>query len=282
MTSPQNRIVSVLIPAHNEAAYIAECLAALYASSAVPPDHQVEVLVLANGCTDQTAEIARSRVPPRGWSVLVLERAEGGKLAALTEGDAKARGQVRVYLDADVQVETGMLAQIATALASDAPRYASGSPCVKRAKSPITRAYAAVWTQLPFVTTGAPGFGLFAMTSAGRARWESWPDIISDDTFARLNFTPDERIRLPGRYHWPMVEGFRNLVRVRRRQDHGVAEIAQRFPELLPNDDPRPLSKAQLLGVILRHPIGFVVYAAVSLAVRTRLFATKDAWARGR
>ncbi len=32
---------------------------------------------------------------------------------------------------------------------------------------------------------------------------------------------------MPARYDWPMIEGFAPLVRVRRRQDAGVAEVAR-------------------------------------------------------
>ncbi len=275
-------LLSVLIPAHNESAYICGCLGALYASAPLPDGAAVEVLVLANGCSDDTADRARALAPPPGWSLRVLERSEGGKLAALTEGDEKARGDILVYLDADVRVEPDLLPQIATALGSRTPAYACGSPCISRAADPVTRAYARFWSALPFVTKGAPGFGLFAMTRAGRSRWGEWPAIISDDTFARLQFAPEERLRLPGRYHWPMVEGFRNLVRVRRRQNIGVAEIARLFPGLPANDDKRVLPPGDLARLAIRDPLGFLAYAAVSLAVRTPLYASSEHWVRGR
>ncbi|MEX5565156.1 glycosyltransferase [Pseudophaeobacter sp. 1A16562] len=273
-------MISVLIPAHNEAAYIRPCLEALFASDPLPGP--AEVLVLANGCTDDTAEIARSVTLPQGWSRKVIDLPQGGKLAALNAGDARAKGAVLVYLDADVTVTPPLLAQLAGALTPERPLYASGSPRVARARSCLTRAYGQFWSRLPFVTDGAPGFGLFAMTRTGRERWQDWPDIISDDTFARLSFAPAERIRVPARYDWPMVEGFANLVRVRRRQNVGVEEIAKRFPHLLENDDKRSLGASGLMRLFLRDPLGFAAYALVSLTVKTPLFRTKTRWARGR
>ncbi|ANP38690.1 Glycosyltransferase involved in cell wall biogenesis [Phaeobacter gallaeciensis] len=273
-------MISVLIPAHNEAAYIRPCLEALFASDPLPGP--VEVLVLANGCTDDTAEIARSVTLPQGWSRKVIDLPQGGKLAALNAGDARARGAVLVYLDADVTVTPPLLAQLAGVLTPEQPLYASGSPRVDPARSALTRAYGQFWSRLPFVTDGAPGFGLFAMTRTGRERWQAWPDIISDDTFARLSFAPAERFRVPARYDWPMVEGFANLVRVRRRQNVGVEEIAERFPHLLENDDKRSLGASGLMRLFLRAPLGFAAYALVSLTVKTPLFRTKTRWARGR
>ena len=85
---------------------------------------------------------------------------------------------------------------------------------------------------------------------------------------------------MPARYDWPLVEGFGALVRVRRRQDAGVAEIAQRYPALLAHDDTRPSGPGWVLRAALRAPLGFLAYVAVALAVRARRGGTD--WARGR
>lgn len=276
---------SIILPAHDEADYIGACLAALLACDPLPAGWQAEVIVVANGCRDATAEVARGhcdRAAARGWALRVIEVTEGGKLNALNLGDATARGGIRIYLDADVTVRPALIAQLVQVLDQPAPRYASGTPKVARAQSRFTRAYARVWTRLPFVTQGIPGFGIFAMNAGGRARWGNWPDIISDDTFARLQFAPAERIGVPAGYEWPMVEGFANLVRVRRRQNAGVGEIAARFPQLLANDDKPRLSFGVLASLALRDPVGFGAYGAVALAVKTPLWRGPGRWARGR
>lgn len=276
-------LISVILPAHNEAAYIGACLDALLASDA--GTYSTEVIVVANACTDATVTIAESyanKAQNRGWKFQVIDTPLPGKLAALNQGDAAARGVIRVYLDADVQVTPPLLSQLAEALNTQAPRYASGTPHVAPARTPVTRAYARFWARLPFVTQGVPGFGLFAVNLAGRARWQDFPDIISDDTFVRLSFNPDERQRLPAGYSWPMVEGFRNLVRVRRRQDAGVTQIADRYPALLANDDTPAPGLPLILRQALRDPFGFAAYAAVKLAVRTPFARSAHFWARGR
>ncbi|UWQ73916.1 glycosyltransferase [Leisingera sp. M658] len=276
------RGVSVLIPAHDEAEYIAGCLQAVFASDPLPAGMAAEVLVLANGCRDETAALARIQQPPAGWDLRVLELPEGGKLGALNAGDAAACGGILIYLDADVAVSPALIPQLAAALSQDVPLYASGCPQVALARSAVTRAYARLWTRLPFVTGGVPGFGVFAMTRAGRQRWGDWPDIIADDIFARLNFAPSERVKVPAVYSWPMVEGFRNLVRVRRRQNAGVAEVASKYPGLLQNEDKIPPSAGAVLKLLLSDPAGFVLYAMVGLATKTPLFASASRWTRGR
>ncbi|MCB4457440.1 glycosyltransferase family 2 protein [Leisingera sp. McT4-56] len=274
--------VSVLIPAHNEADYIEGCLQAVFASDPLSAGMTAEVLVLANGCTDATAELARAALPPAGWDLQVLELPEGGKLGALNAGDTAARGDILIYLDADVRVSPELIPQLAAALSLDAPLYASGRPQVAPALSAVTRAYARLWVRLPFFSSGVPGFGIFAMTRAGRQRWGEWPDIIADDIFARLNFAPQERVQVAAPYSWPMVEGFRNLVKVRRRQNAGVAEVAARYPELLRNEDTPRARGGTALRLLLRDPAALLTYGAVALAVKTPLFASRTRWTRGR
>lgn len=274
--------VSILIPAHNEADYLPACLDALLCSD--PCEAAVEVIVIANGCTDATAEIARgygTGFEAMGWAHKVLDLQEGGKLGAWNAGEAAAQGAVLIYLDADVLVSPPLIAQLARALADEEPRYASGVPNVTVASDALTRAYTRFWRTTPFMTHGVPGFGVFAMNRAGRARWGAWPDIISDDTFARLNFAPAERVAVPATYDWPMIIGFKRLVQVRRRQDIGVAEIEDRYPALIGNDDPKDRT-VPLWRRALRDPTAFLAFAAVRLAIRLPILKSSNRWVRGR
>lgn len=279
--SDTNGSLSVIIAARNEEHYIADCLAALIAQDEA--DMQVQVIIAANACSDQTVAVAKScaaKFKARGWALTVLDLPSGGKLGAINTAEGEAQGAGLVYLDADVRCAPTLLAQLAQALSVPEPRYATGTIAVMPAKTWVTRRYSSFWTRLPFVQGGAVGAGLFAVNRAGRARWKAFPDIISDDTFARLNFAPDERIEVPAIYHWPMVEGFRNLVRVRRRQDVGVAEVYELYPELSANESKEPLGWRGVLRLFVADPIGFLVYLSISLTVRFSQKSTE--WTRGR
>lgn len=273
---------SILIPAHNEVGYIEPCLEALLLSEATCA--AAEVIVMANGCSDATADVARGyamRFAAKGWPLTVLDLVQGGKMGALNAGDTSARYGNRIYVDADVVVSPTLVAQLAQVLDVAAPRYASGGPVVRAQGSGFTRAYARFWSGMPFCTGGVPGFGVFAVNAAGRGRWGAFPDIISDDTFVRLSFSPAERFRVAALYDWPMIEGVGPLVRVRRRQDIGVAEVRAQFPHLWNNHDPVPQNAPPLWRRALRDPLGFAAFAAVALAVRLPHRA-QARWARGR
>jgi glycosyltransferase involved in cell wall biosynthesis len=281
-TTPICPGLTIIVPANNEEAYLASCLHALMGSD--PAGCEVQLLVVANACTDKTVEVARSfeaAAARIGWTLQVIDLAQPGKLNALNVGDDLAKGGLRMYLDADVLVSPALVRLVVAELvATSAPRYASGSPQISEAQSAVTRAYAKFWQMLPFARSEAPGFGLFAVNDAGRSRWGRFPDIISDDTYVRLLFAPHERKGVPATYQWPMVEGFGRLVKVRRRQDQGVKEIAQKWPALLRNEGKPRLRTNELLALAIREPWGFLVYVAVTLAVRTRRASAH--WTRGR
>ncbi len=272
--------LSIIIPACNEAAYIGACLSAVVAASGPAA---AQVIVAANGCTDDTVAQALAfadAFAAKGWRLNVLDLPALGKHGALDAGDDAAAHDNRVYLDADVLVSPDVLSEVARALDTLQARYVSGTPIVT-AGSRVTQAYARFWVQLPFVAQGVPGFGLYAVNAVGRARWGRFPAIISDDTFVRVQFTPDERVKVPATYRWPMVEGFRQLVRVRRRQDQGVAEMNDLHPDMMANEGKAATGKTWLLRQLLRDPIAFGTYAAVTLAVRAG-WGGQSGWVRGR
>ena len=273
--------MEILIPASNEAALIGGCLSALAASA--PPPGPVGVTVIANGCHDPTAARARrfsQALAEKGWHLRVIELAQGSKIAALNAGEAGLPpGAIRVYLDADVTVSPRLIAGLHAALDRPGALYASGRPRIT-GRGRIARAYARLWARLPFMRHGVPGCGVFAVNARGRRRWGRFPDLISDDGFVRLQFCPEERCDVPATYDWPVAEGWRALVRVRRRQDAGMRELAARHPEIMSREDKPPLGASGAARLALRDPLGFAVYGAVALGVRLR--PAGRGWSRGR
>lgn len=272
--------ISIIIAANNESGYIGTCLRALLAQDYQGP---VQVVISANGCTDDTVARAAALADDfaaRNWRLDIVDWPQGGKTAAMNRGDEAAVHATRMYMDADVLVDPNMLSAIDDALSVDAPRFAGGHFIVAPASSAITRAYGRFWSKLPFMTKNVTGGGLFAVNPAGRARWDRFPEIIADDTYARLQFDEGERVRVASSYRTGLAEGFSRLVRVRRRQDRGVQEIAELYPELLERQGHVRPEPRELAGLALRDPGGFAVYAVVSLAVRLRRGGSE--WSRGR
>lgn len=186
MTAPPD--LSVVIAAHNEQAVIGTTLRTLLAGE---EPGRIDVTVVANGCTDATAEVARS-VP----GVRVVELAEPGKPGALNAGDQVAIGFPRVYLDGDIPISAANLRTVAEGLRTHlaaVPRREldlTGRPL-------LVRAYYAIHSRLPVFTTGLFGRGVIAVSERGRARFDRFPDVIADDLFLDSQFTSAEKCVVP-------------------------------------------------------------------------------------
>jgi cellulose synthase/poly-beta-1,6-N-acetylglucosamine synthase-like glycosyltransferase len=88
--------LSVIIPAHNEAAILPQKIDSLLAQDY--PRDRLEIIVASDGSTDETNEIARS-LADRGVRLLDLER--GGKAQTLNTAAAAASEEILVFTDAN-------------------------------------------------------------------------------------------------------------------------------------------------------------------------------------
>jgi glycosyltransferase involved in cell wall biosynthesis len=122
--------LSIVIPAYNEAARIEPMLRAYRAGFG----DDVEILVVANGCTDDTAEVAR-RAAGAGVEVIEIPAAIG-KGAAVRAGFARARGTWVGFVDADLATSPGEYASLASAAeradGAIASRWARGAHIIGR------------------------------------------------------------------------------------------------------------------------------------------------------
>ena len=98
--------MSVVIPAHNEERYLESCLRSVErAAEEVKPD-AVEIIVVANRCTDRTEEIAAS------FGARVLTNHDKCISAIRNTGIRAASGPIIVTIDADTTMSEGALREI--------------------------------------------------------------------------------------------------------------------------------------------------------------------------
>jgi len=257
--------ISIIIPAHNEKSVIARCLRNLtQPSKAVAP----EIIVVCNGCRDNTAEIVRSF----GTAVRCFEIDAASKVRALNLGDQAASHFPRIYLDADIQIGLDDICEVVRemtqkkALAA-APRMQmdlSGS-------SWAVRSYYDIWCNLPYCRQGMIGAGIYALSASGRTFFGEFPDIIADDRYIRALFQEDQRIGVKNAVSIISAPTtLTGLIKIKTRSRLGGYEFAARFPELLSNETKAyGTAFKELAGDVGLWPKA-LVYLGINLITRIR------------
>ncbi len=116
--------VSVLIPAFNESEYIAKCIESALALDY--PRKKLEIIVLDDGSTDNTGEIAERYAKE---NVKVIRKKNSGKADSLNQGIRIAKGELIATLDADSYVQQYSLRKMLAYF--DSKRVAAVASAVK-------------------------------------------------------------------------------------------------------------------------------------------------------
>ncbi len=210
-------MISVVIPAHDEAAGIGRLLDALRPGI---DSGQLDVVVVPNGCTDRTAEIARE------YPVTVVELSVGNKAGALNAGDEVVTAFPRYYVDADVVLSGEDLIVLSKSLRGDVIAVAPVRTIDSRDSSWVVRAYHRIWDQLQSTSQSLAGRGCYGVAEEGRRRWNAFPDLTADDGFVNSLFLSHERTNVDS-VHTVVVapRDTRSLLMRKRRSHRGNVEL---------------------------------------------------------
>ena len=273
-------MISVVIPAHNEAAVIRRCLDSMLAGA---DPGELEIFVVCNGCSDETAAIARECGP----DVRVIETQVASKSHALNLGDRAARGFPRFFVDADIVIDIASVRAVAAVL--EEGKFLAAAP---RLQIDLTgcswgiRAYHEIWMQLPYVTDNMLGSGVYAVSERGRTRFDSFPDVIADDEIVRLAFADAEKTSVEeASFLVSLPTTLRSLIHINVRRLAGLIEMREREPETTSEDGQR---QRRALLALFKQPAlwpSLAVYVGVKLSTsllyrwRERFGRHKD-WTR--
>ncbi len=107
--APRRSLVSVIIPAYNAGAYLADTINSALAQTYAP----LQVVVVNDGSTDDTAAVARGF----GDRIVYLDRENGGPAAARNTALGAAKGELIALLDADDRWQPDRIERCAEILA---------------------------------------------------------------------------------------------------------------------------------------------------------------------
>jgi glycosyltransferase involved in cell wall biosynthesis len=266
-------VTSIVIPAHNEAQVIGRLLDSLLADSPVgSAEEETDIVVVCNGCTDETAQVAAAR----GARVRVIEIPLPSKHAALRAGDEHARGFPRLYVDADVVIASADVRALAEPL-NNSPGVLATAP---ERRLPLAacawrvRAYYQVWQRLPAVREGLFGRGVIAVSEAGHARIAALPPLMADDLAASLAFAPGERLVVGSAgvvVHPPRT--WSDLIKRRIRAAVSTAQVESRQRQGEAPEASARTSTADLRAILGKEPRLFaavVVFVAAAVVARRK------------
>jgi glycosyltransferase involved in cell wall biosynthesis len=271
--------LSIIIPAHNEASVVGRTLASILTNGL---DRPLQVVVVANGCSDETAEVVRQF----GEKVELVETPIGSKVHALNLGDRAARYDLRAYLDADIELSPNALQSVVDTFNDRAVRLAMPrAKHVYRGRNPILAGYYSLWRSMPYVRKGAMGGGFYCIDKELRARFREFPTITADDKFIRNLAKPAERRVVEGCHATvTMPRTFGDLLKVKTRWTYGNLELAATRPDLNANDKhPHEGAVGHLLlrpWLWLNVPAFVFVYVYAQMAARKRFAARQAVWDR--
>jgi glycosyltransferase involved in cell wall biosynthesis len=258
------RLGTILIPAWNEAAVIGQSLARLEAEGVT---RFFEVIVIANGCHDDTAVRAQAAMP----EVRVIETPVAGKTHALNLGQTQAlRGLPLICLDCDLGTGLADLIALTVPLHEGGAEATCGTMEVDAAgANAVVRAWYRAWLLNPYFAHGKFG-GLFALSPSAVDRLFPLPDVVADDEYLRRSFAPGQIAYVPtSRFTAKAPRDLASLMRVRTRSLRGSRALGR---------NSEPDGARRMLQAAFRKPARWgdmVVFAAVQLAVRLNLARAK-------
>lgn len=255
---------SVVIPAYNEAGTIGTTLECLLRGAW---KDEFEVVVVCNGCFDDTASVVRNVAP----EVKVLELETASKTAALNEGIATAKHSTIVLLDADIKTSANAVRMLIKSLKSHDADLAYGNAHFNiTSSSCLVKAFYQVWLQNPYFDRQKVG-GFFALSFRGLGRLGKFPETTNDDEYVRRKLIQKSVFVRAAYYVVEAPRVLSSLMRVRSRVYRGNAELSDVDAGL--DTHHRLRNGLNFLNRIFVRPnlwAGAVVFALVAVAARLR------------
>jgi dolichyl-phosphate beta-glucosyltransferase len=235
--------LTLVIPAFNEELRLLPTLERLHAHLSARP-LSYEILVVDDGSRDRTCAVVEAAAARMPNIVLVRQRPNRGKGAAVRRGMLAARGRIRVMWDADCSMPPEELPRLLAPIVAGRAEIAIGSRYAAGARTVKQPRYRVMWSRLcnkiiqrflvPRVLDTQCGFKAFTAAAArslfGSATIDGWAFDLEILALARrraftidevgVEWKDDERSRVnPFTDFWKVI---REALTIRRNLNRGV------------------------------------------------------------
>jgi len=259
-------MATVIVPAHNEASVIQDCL-----NSIINQDGVDQIIVPCNGCTDNTVDIVKQNYP----QVICLNIEKPSKTNALNVAEKKAKelgvSYPIFYIDADTQLSENCIKTITQTMRdNDELLLSAPTPIINTDKSSwLVKTYYKVWTKLPYIKEGVIATCSFIVSEKGRQRFDKFADVIGDDGFIRCHFKNSEIANIEGsEIYITAPRDIYSLIKIKTRARLGNMELIARKK--------CPIQEAKNYGNVMKSRLfshEFIptsIYILIALIIRIR------------
>jgi len=262
-------MATVIVPAHNEASVIQDCLDSIITQAGV--DH---IIVPCNGCTDNTVEIVKKNYP----QVVCLDIEKPSKTNALNIAEKKTKelgvSYPIFYIDADTRLSENCIKTITQAMQdNDELLLTAPTPIINTEKSSwLVKTYYKVWTRLPYIKEGVIATCSFIVSDKGRQRFDKFADVIGDDGFIRCHFKNKEIANIEGtEIYITAPRDIYSLIKIKTRARLGNMELIARKK--------CPIQEAKHYGNVMKSrlfspeflPTSIYILIALIIRIRAKL-----------
>jgi len=224
-------MVSIIIPAHNEATGISKTLACFLRDKTLT---NADVFVVCNGCTDDTVvnakEFAHQRIEEltkRNISLNVIEIEKASKIAALNKGLSYVETCPVILLDADILITGHDLIALASHLLEN--DLFAASPKVKfdwKHSNFLAQCYYRISSSSTYNKAHRLS-NVIALSESGIKRISQLPEVIADDEYIRRQFNHKEyQICQDISFVFTCPRNIANVINVLTRVERGNMQLS--------------------------------------------------------
>lgn len=258
-------MATVIVPAHNEAGVIEDCLNSIINQQGVD-----NIIVACNGCTDNTVNIVRNKFP----NITCLDIQKPSKVNALNEAETKAKAlgihYPVFYIDADTQLSDDTISTITKTLHNSGTLLAAPTPIINTSKSSwLVKKYYQIWINLPYIKEGVIATCSYIITEEGRKRFNKFPQIINDDGYVRCHFKNSEISNIPETHIFITApRDIYSLIKIKTRARLGNMELVK--TKQCPVKEAKNYSNVMSSRLFSKEAIPATIYIIIALIIRIR------------
>lgn len=254
-------MLTVIIPAYNESSCIIPTLTHYKALAS----QDVQVIVVPNGCIDNTAELVRDNFE----KMVVLELKNGSKIAAINEGLKVAKYPHVLIQDADVEIDEHSLRTMVDFIKSESYLFASPVTNLSISGSFWIRRYYDFLMITPAFQKGMVNSGAYLLSPEACEKLGIFPQVIADDGYVKGVLNPNNLVKIADCYSLVKTPtDLWSLIKIKTRSKLGNMQLASIRKSPIAGDN--GLLKLLKLGIKHNSLLSCLIYISVTFTTILR------------